>query len=65
MFLYISVPKLMVSKVFDNMPVTLSQMYVESEECKFNINLYAAATISVSYGKPFVTKIYVEGLQVF
>jgi hypothetical protein len=37
-FCYTSVPKLMVYKVVDNMPVTLSQMYLETEELKFRYN---------------------------
>jgi hypothetical protein len=62
MFVYKSVLNLMVFKMVDNMPVTLFQMYVETEKWKFNIKMYAAATISLSYGKQFVTKIYVESL---
>ena len=40
--------------MFHNMPVTLSQIYVETEEYKLNTKLLAAATISLSYGKPCI-----------
>ena len=44
----------------EHIPVSLPQIHVESEECEFNIKLQSAANMPLSYGKPFVTKMYVE-----
>jgi len=54
-FLYIFVPKLIGCKMFDNMPVTLSQIYVQTEERKFR---HKAVGCSDDFTKLLITFCY-------
>ena len=60
--LYIYVPKSVVCKLVDNMPVTLSQIYVETEERKFRHKTLGSSDDFSKFLKTLCYENYVEYL---
>jgi hypothetical protein len=61
-FIYIFVPRPMVCKVVDIMPVTLSHMHVETEERKFRHNTLGCSDDFSKLLKTFSYENYAECL---